>query len=376
MTPFPRYARLAARAIAGEDVSAVSGADGARLRAADATSRAIRERARRRRSRWVTGVLTAAAVITAAVGGASLLSRGSPGATAEAPPRPPAPFITAAAHGEVRVEHSGHTAFASTDTPVVGGDLVLTADGATASLSITTGTRLLLREHAKLSVTLDGPEERFDLAEGALRADVAKLHEGERFVVGTPDAEVEVRGTSFVVETFATSLCEDGPRTRVTVREGVVLVRWHRAESRVAAGQTWPTSCTSPARPAAEGAPMAGPSSLPAASAAPPPLPLRPPAAASPASPLASPASDLQYQNALFAAAIAAKRRGDTAGALREIDQMLSRYPSSPLAENAKVERMRMQSGHAAVLAARDYLSRYPQGFARSEAEAISDQEP
>ena len=50
---------------------------------------------------------------------------------------------------------------------------------------------------------------------------------------------------------------------------------------------------------------------------------------------------------------------------------LASRYPSSPLAENAHIERMRLlgaSDGRRGAEAARAYLARYPHGFARAEA--------
>jgi hypothetical protein len=95
----------------------------------------------------------------------------------------------------------------------------------------------------------------------------------------------------------------------------------------------------------------------------------------------ASPSSlpSLADQNDLFAAAATARRRGDVRGALAALDRFLARYPASPLAESATVERMRtlrsVGSARAAG-AAKDYLARYPGGFAHAEAEAIATGRP
>ena len=59
---------------------------------------------------------------------------------------------------------------------------------------------------------------------------------------------------------------------------------------------------------------------------------------------------------------------------LSEFDRLLSRYPSGPLAESASVERMRLLKTVAperATASAREYLARYPTGFARTEAESL-----
>ena len=85
-------------------------------------------------------------------------------------------------------------------------------------------------------------------------------------------------------------------------------------------------------------------------------------------------ASTLGEQNDLFAEAIVAKREGESQTALATFDRFLATYPASPLAQSAAVERMRLlraaQSPRAAT-AARQYLARYPNGFARAEAEDI-----
>jgi outer membrane protein assembly factor BamD (BamD/ComL family) len=95
--------------------------------------------------------------------------------------------------------------------------------------------------------------------------------------------------------------------------------------------------------------------------------------------PVASPehltlASKLAEQNDLFAQGVAARRAGDGTRAVAAFDLLLSRYPSSALAESAMAERMRVlskASPGAGQRAAKEYLARYSQGFARHDAEAI-----
>ena len=83
-------------------------------------------------------------------------------------------------------------------------------------------------------------------------------------------------------------------------------------------------------------------------------------------------ASGLTLQNDLFAEGVARGRRGDTNGALRAYQELISRFPSSALAENAMVERMRLlaKSPMGALEASR-YLARYPHGFAVREAKQL-----
>jgi outer membrane protein assembly factor BamD (BamD/ComL family) len=120
---------------------------------------------------------------------------------------------------------------------------------------------------------------------------------------------------------------------------------------RVAAGEQWPSGCTrtEAAVPAGSGA-SAGHTSA------------------------SAPASNLGAQNDLFAAAVAAKRQGNYRAAVTGFDRFLSRYPGSPLAESALVEKMRLLRAtdpSRAVTAARDYLARFPGGYGHTEAEAI-----
>jgi hypothetical protein len=76
---------------------------------------------------------------------------------------------------------------------------------------------------------------------------------------------------------------------------------------------------------------------------------------------------------------MAAKRRGESRAALALFDRFLEEYPGSTLVESAVVERMRLL--HATSPArgravAREYMGRYPNGFARGEAEAIVAEAP
>ena len=145
--------------------------------------------------------------------------------------------------------------------------------------------------------------------------------------------------------------CETGSRTRVAVTEGVVVVRRGGVETRVGPGVHWPVGCER-----ASGTPPVPVSALPRAA------------------PSSTPASTLAEQNALFASAVAARRRGDTRSALSVLDQFLVTYPASPLDESARAERVRLLRSSRSTRAegaARDYLDRYPGGFARAEAEAV-----
>jgi hypothetical protein len=86
--------------------------------------------------------------------------------------------------------------------------------------------------------------------------------------------------------------------------------------------------------------------------------------------------STLSEENRLMQAALAAARAGDDARAIKWLNELLSRYPKSPLAQNAQVERFRAlartgATGPAATQA-RQYLSEHPNGMASDEARDIA----
>jgi outer membrane protein assembly factor BamD (BamD/ComL family) len=85
---------------------------------------------------------------------------------------------------------------------------------------------------------------------------------------------------------------------------------------------------------------------------------------------------ELATQNRLFADAMNARARGDLSGAVRLLDRLLRRYPSSVLGEDARVERFRalarLGDHRGASAAARAYLQVYPGGFARDEAHQLA----
>jgi TolA-binding protein len=85
--------------------------------------------------------------------------------------------------------------------------------------------------------------------------------------------------------------------------------------------------------------------------------------------------TDLASQNQLYTQAMNARRRGDSAAALRALDEFIGAYPQSPLVQDAHVARFRTlaETGDsaAAARAARAYLAAFPRGFAREEAAAL-----
>ncbi len=440
----PRYARLAARALAHGLVNEPDGSAPAatvarsdRGAAIDAIERALRAKAQRRaRGRWAAGLGAAAAAIAlvggaarfahltvhaqtagAAPAGLSVASVAAPGDEAAAVGSAPT-VVGRATGGDVTVTAPGSNASVADGKPLAAGSRVIARAGGRALLAFATGTRLTVEEGSDMTIVEEGATQVFSLAGGAMRADVAKLAEGQRFLVRTADAEVEVRGTSFRVAVApADPGCGGGTTTRVAVYEGSVIVRREGMEARVAKGESWPLHCASSEHArgrlrasgpgsglagiasagagggsgvsssgaggsVARGAGNTGPSG--AGGAAPALLGAGAPqaavgggasSAATGPSTSAVSGSGLAIQNDRFAAAIAAKRSGDSATAIAGFERFLAAYPGSPLAESALVERMKLLAASdpaRGASAAKQYLARYPGGFARAEAEAIA----
>jgi hypothetical protein len=253
-------------------------------------------------------------------------------------------------------------------------------------LGSTDGTIVTLEAGGALALGEQAGARRFVLEGGAVRAQVTRLQGDERFIISTPDAEVEVHGTVFRVSVGQPAACAGGTRTRVSVFEGVVSVRARGGESFVPAGREWP-ACIAEAAPSDK-----------AMSPGPPPTnvgvrsnqsartigtsPVRESKRSRVTAKVSSsPAgtSGLVEANDLFAAAVLARREGNGAEALRLVSRLLELAPDGPLAEGARVQRMKLlarSDREAARQAAMEYLARYPDGVARDEARKLAGTGP
>lgn len=367
----PKYAALAGRLLTRADNGGERGPrpEGRAATIVLAEGAIVRRYRRLVARRWS---LAAAAVVLLGVGASRFLPSGP--VAQVAPPAAPAVSVVGHASGDgVTVEDVGPPAPLAEGKALARGSRILAHAGGHATLSLSTGTELVVEDGGDLSIVdTNGDDQVFAIRAGAVRARVAKLQRGARFIIRTPDSEVEVRGTSFRVATVeADPACEGGTVTRVTVYEGVVSVRHSGQEARIAAGQNWPSGCvevheqpeqrlakrpigTSHQRMSSVGAPST--SGEPARAA-----------------------SDLGEQNDLFGRALAAKRSGATSEAIQGFEAFISRYPSSSLAESAFAQRMKLLrtiDRARAAAAAEQYLARYPHGFARADAEAIRRDAP
>jgi ferric-dicitrate binding protein FerR (iron transport regulator) len=255
------------------------------------------------------------------------------------------------------------------------GQSVVAGQGRATVVEFGTGTKITLKDQGELVYREDTAVQRFGLVRGAAHLVVAKLSNGQRFVVDTEDAEVEVRGTVFDVA-VKVGPPECPRRTAVAVTEGAVEVRSRGKKLVLRPGDTWEGECAPAARVAdAARAPARVAKKAPVA-----PAPLSSTeVVASVAEPQQSAKDDaaessLNEQNDLYAAATAARKQGDGARALALYDRLLERFPRGPLAESASVERIRLLkrlSPERAEADARRHLSRYPQGFASVELKAL-----
>ena len=334
--PNPRYAKLAAKALArraDEDASAATGALLDRTAAVAAIEGALQARGRRRRTGLGWGLVAAAAAVLIVIGWQGLRA---PAPTAERPVGTPSELAVTALEGvDASIETQSGATTAGAGARITAGSWVRVPDSGRLVLALDSGTRLRVAASSRARVSALGALQRFDLESGSLSADVAKLPPGGRFVIGTADAEVEVRGTRFDVVVGPTaSACAPFVRTRVVVHEGVVAVRFGGGEVRLAAGSTWPACAPTAAAPPAPAPARIGHARAARVQAAP---------AASVGTPVtAVDSSTLAEQNDLFAAALAARRRGELGEAIRWLDRLIARYPNGQLIDSARAERQRL----------------------------------
>jgi hypothetical protein len=352
MSMGPRYAEHASELLARATPEATPPRAEDRALAILAIERAMRAKARRR-------MMSRVAIFAAVAASVALYF------VANRPVKPIAvapPALAAVAEvvsGEAVAVRGSVEQPLSSSVPVTAGDRIIARPASHARIKLSTGTTLLVEDEGDLAIVEQTSNQVFSLGSGSMRADVAKLAAGQRFVVRTPDAEFEARGTSFRVARIRdAAACANGLVTKLSVYEGLVAARAGNREVSVGAGQDWMASCEPRAkRPDAPAAMTAAPEPSAAQHVA-----------------AAPSARGLQPMNDLFAEAMDAKARGDKAHALSALQRLETQYPSSPLAESATVERMKILAAtnpKAAALVAKRYMATYPDGFARKIAEDI-----
>jgi len=185
-----------------------------------------------------------------------------------------------------------------------------------------------------LRASQEGLSLRLD--SGAVRCHVPHLAQGRRFSVITPDATVVVHGTTFRVTVGAS---KGSPKTCVRVEEGVVSVNGKAGQARLEGSQSW--GCDEPTADV-EDAPVEPGTAGSRSERKAPSRATGDPARGD------SPRPDrgtLDEENRLFQGGLAAERAGDSRGATASFELLLSRYPRSPLANEARAALSRVAPG-------------------------------
>lgn len=348
-----------------------------RLAAEEAARRA---RAARRRRAAVRAAALAAA-LTAAAAGVAFVFR--------ARPLPDAAAQVTALQGAVEIAAGDATRAPPSLAlvPLTSGEELRTGEGGMAKASLATGATVEVGPSTRVRFTPAGAGRgRLDdivaLDRGRISVDVPPLPEGVTLSVRTADAVVTVHGTRFSVERRPGAAGEPA-ETRVAVAEGRVAVRRDEVERFLGPGEAWSSRGEGPVRrpdpPAAERggdapAPPRGAEQEGSARAG---GDGGEGGAGERRAPRGAPArASLAAENELLQGAMEARRQGQPGRAIERLDRLLGRYPDSPLAEIARVERLRaigmLGDKDRTAAEARRYLRDYPQGFGREEATSAS----
>jgi len=223
------------------------------------------------------------------------------------------------------------------------------------------------RDGARYTAISTAPDEIVRLEHGTIDVAVAPLHPGERFRVIVGDAEVEVRGTAFTVNTA------DDRLVSVDVHHGRVEVRpRQRPTTMLGAGEAWRAPQRAVARELLEQVefelptPTARPTRIERAISSPPSPPSAPPVIEPPA----RAAEELAYDEAWTA-----MRANNFGKAATTFARVMLLAPDSSLAEDAmfwqSVALARGGKRAQAVTAFRDFLDTHPRSPHAGEASAM-----
>lgn len=229
------------------------------------------------------------------------------------------------------------------------GEIETATDGS-AELVTSAGLGLNLGGRTRLSLSgLVGAaaSNQVELKQGYLNCSVPHLLEGQRFSVQTPDARVVVHGTVFSVRV-------DGSRARgsatcVEVTDGVVIVQHGDRETALNRGDRWGCEAgpgtSGHESPSLSANPSAALSAVSAANEQPHDLEEH---RAAPRNTAHAPQrGTLGEESRLLQEALAAERTGQTERAQILLNQLLARYPSSPLTPEARRASARIASSTA-----------------------------
>jgi len=287
-------------------------------------------RAARTRRRLGYGALSLAAAAGVVFGVQRLAERG--------PSAPPLVITFVGSVGETVARSSENARPLHAGESLLGdpGEIQTVAEG---SAELVTSAGLGLNLGGATRVSLAGlvgaaATNQVELRQGYLNCSVPHLQEGQRFSVHTPDARVVVHGTVFSVRVDSNR--GRGQATCVEVTDGVVIVQHDGSETALNRGDRWGCDAN----------PSESPSERAELAANPNPALETPPATADSASaehrfvprnvPRSLQHGTLAEESRLLQEALAAERLGQPERAQVLLNQLLARYPSSPLAPEAR----------------------------------------
>lgn len=276
-----------------------------------------------------------AAVMALAAGLALVVGRLWPSAAPEAPV---SAFRAIGSNGQILCDRDDGKNWTTCDPAKVAGVVGLrTLENAGVTVETNAGVRLNLEASSTLLMTdanTSALASRVTLTDGIVDVKVPKLGPNRQFSVLTPSATVTVHGTAFSVEVRRSG--NQSARTCVRLREGVVSVLADGNEERLVAPATW--GCTTSAEAVAATSDVVVDSSGDGSASASPNVGRRPNLAGMDRSTLAQ-------ETQLLQRALGAERKKDLVAAEKSLKLLLSLYPKSVVAPEARaaLERIAAQ---------------------------------
>jgi ferric-dicitrate binding protein FerR (iron transport regulator) len=217
------------------------------------------------------------------------------------------------------------------------GDLETAADS-DARVTTADGTQIELRSHTRVSLEQLKPSTRkVRLLGGSIRCSIPHRAADQAFQVVTPDVTVVDVGTVFTVTLEGPNLA-----THISVEEGEVLIQNASGQTRLQAPSTWSSA-------PAVSEPLAAAGTPERATSAPNPAPAQSAKEGRPAARVpggkAAPTATLAIESQLLRQGLAAERQGRTADAISALTQLVTEYPHSPLAPDARAALARIEAG-------------------------------
>jgi hypothetical protein len=209
--------------------------------------------------------------------------------------------------------------------------VLASGDGSGVRVTTARGVRIELSRHTDVdlgALDVESRQNTLRVLDGEVECRVPPLGPGERFAVTTRDAEVIVHGTVFRVRTNQPGSPHG---TCVSVTEGHVTVRHAEGTVALDPGQSFGCETLAAAAPVAGSAPAAK-----AEAEAEPKVPRRVAPRPDRRVKEPRPSGTLEQENQLLLGGLSAERAGDCAKASRLFNELLSRYPGTPLAPEAR----------------------------------------